>query len=396
MLAYGANATGTTLGLSNASLGTLEAGGDISNLLISSPSTIVFGANSSERMRITSGGNVGIGTTAPTNKLTIQSNSTQLRLETSSDPTNYYSFIESNYNAANPLNIYSSAAASYAMGTIALAGIDGVNTYLNSYYGIVFGTSSTLISSGTVRMMITNGGKVGIGTTSPVYRLEVNSSTADNHIAAIGTAPSINVSSANTGPANWGTVAMATTTNHFITGAAAGDFILLNRGTTAGNMLFGFGSSEKMRLTSGGNLGIGTSAPAASLHVVGNEYVAKLGGGGTYKQTVVGQTTAAASGVSKKIAYVGYTHSIRVYVWANQSAAHGSSAIADICTLYGASSGGTVVESNFGNVTDITVTYNNGGSPAYTIDVSVTYSGTTPTINYVIEGISHDNNIYTI
>jgi hypothetical protein len=161
-------------------------------------------------------------------------------------------------------------------------------------------------------------------------------------------------------------------------------------------MLFGFGSSEKMRLTSGGNLGIGTSAPAASLHVVGNEYVAKLGGGGTYKQTVVGQTTAAASGVSKKIAYVGYTHSIRVYVWANQSAAHGSSAIADICTLYGASSGGTVVESNFGNVTDITVTYNNGGSPAYTIDVSVTYSGTTPTINYVIEGISHDNNIYTI
>jgi hypothetical protein len=56
MLAYGANATGTTLGLSNASLGTLEAGGDISNLLISSPSTIVFGANSSERMRITIGG----------------------------------------------------------------------------------------------------------------------------------------------------------------------------------------------------------------------------------------------------------------------------------------------------------------------------------------------------
>jgi hypothetical protein len=118
-------------------------------------------------------GNVGIGTTSPASKLTIQSNSTQLRLETASDPSAYHSFIESNYNAANPLNIVSSAAASYVLGTIALDGITGVNTYLNSYYGIIFGTSTTQISSGTVRMMITNGGNVGIGTTSPLNKLHV-------------------------------------------------------------------------------------------------------------------------------------------------------------------------------------------------------------------------------
>ena len=120
----------------------------------------------SEKVRITSGGNVGIATSNPTNKLTIQSNSTQLRLETASDPSNYYSFIESNYNSANPLNIYSSAAASYAFGTIALAGISGVNTYVNSYYGLVFGTGSALISSGTVRGMVTQGGNWLIGTTT--------------------------------------------------------------------------------------------------------------------------------------------------------------------------------------------------------------------------------------
>jgi len=111
-------------------------------------------------------GNVGIGTTSQSSKLTIQSNSTQLRLETASDPSGYYSFIESNYNAANPLNIYSSGAASYAMGTISLVGITGVNTYLNSYYGIIFGTSASSISSGTVRGMITNGGNWLIGTTT--------------------------------------------------------------------------------------------------------------------------------------------------------------------------------------------------------------------------------------
>jgi hypothetical protein len=140
----------------------------------------------------------------------------------------------------------------------------------------------------------------------------------------------------------------------------------------------------------------GAASFSSSITNSGNSYTHKAGGGGTPKQVVVGQTTAAASGVAKKIAYVGYTHSVRVYVWANQNASNGSSAIADICTVYGASSGGTVVESNFGNVTDITVAYNNGGSPAYTIDVTVNYSGAAPTINYVIEGINNDNNIYTI
>jgi hypothetical protein len=56
MLAYGANATGTTVGLSNASLGILEAGGDISNFLINSTNPMVFGVNGSERMRINSNG----------------------------------------------------------------------------------------------------------------------------------------------------------------------------------------------------------------------------------------------------------------------------------------------------------------------------------------------------
>ena len=128
----------------------------------------------------------------------------------------------------------------------------------------------------------------------------------------------------------------------------------------------------------------------------GNLTTIKTGGGGTYKQVLVGQTTAAASGTAKKIAYVGHTHSVRIYVWANQSAGNGSSAIADIATLYGSSSGGTTVETNFGTTSDIVITYDNGGSPAYTINVTVVYTGTTPTINYVVEGINNDNSMYTI
>jgi hypothetical protein len=118
----------------------------------------------------------------------------------------------------------------------------------------------TLNSYGnTNQLYLATSGNVGIGTTSPAYKLEVNNSTGDNHIAAVGTAPSLQLMSANTGPANWATIGMATATNNFIVGSAAGDLAIANRGTTAGNMLFGFGSSESMRITSGGNLLVGTT-----------------------------------------------------------------------------------------------------------------------------------------
>jgi hypothetical protein len=60
---------------------------------------------------------------------------------------------------------------------------------------------------------------------------------------------------------------MATATNNFLTGSAAGDFCFTNRGTTAGNILFGFGTSEKMRLTSNGNLLVGTTTESTEANI---------------------------------------------------------------------------------------------------------------------------------
>jgi hypothetical protein len=156
-------------------------------------------------------------------------------------------------------------------------------------------------------------------------------------------------------------------------------------------------SAEGYKLYVNGTIGItGAATFSGNISNSGNLITYKSGGGGNSKQVVVGQTTAAASGTAKKIAYVGYSHSVRVYVWANQNASNGSSAIADFTTLYGASSGGTTSESNFGNVSDIVVAYDNGGSPAYTINVTLVYTGTAPTINYIVEGINNDNSIYAI
>ena len=195
-------------------------------------------------------GNVGIGTTSPTNKLTIQSNSTQLRLETASDPSGYHSFIESNYNAANPLNIYSSAAASYAMGTISLGGISGVNTYLNSYYGIIFGTSTSSITAGTVRMMITNDGNVGIGTTSPSEKLHVvGTARFDTSIKIENSGALVNTS---------------------ISAVSSGlEFLVNGSSAPQRNITFSNAGSIRVIINNDGNLGIGTTAPQQLLHVLG-------------------------------------------------------------------------------------------------------------------------------
>jgi hypothetical protein len=66
ILQHGQNKTGTTVGLSNASLSEIQAGGDNSSLLInqgSSTAPIVFATNNAERIRITSGGRILAATT---------------------------------------------------------------------------------------------------------------------------------------------------------------------------------------------------------------------------------------------------------------------------------------------------------------------------------------------
>ena len=145
------------------------------------------------------------------------------------------------------------------------------------------------------------------------------------------------------------------------------------------------------------NIPNNTLTVGKSITSSGNSLTYKTGGGGTAKQVIAGQTTATTSGVAKKVAYVGHTHSLVIYVWATQSTSSGVSVIANMTTSYGASSGGVTYSSGaMGTVSAVAVSYNNGGSPGYTIDITVTYSGAAPTINYVIEGISHDNAIYTL
>jgi hypothetical protein len=140
---------------------------------------IVFNTLAAERMRILSGGNVGIGTTTPTSRLTVTTAT----------------------NAVDVLRLNNTGGDSGAVQGVTHLAINHFNggtnpsTRITAYQdstsgwpgGMYFSTRSLNTDSAPLeRMRITSDGNVGIGTTDPQYMLDVN---GDAQINAEGTGP---------------------------------------------------------------------------------------------------------------------------------------------------------------------------------------------------------------
>jgi hypothetical protein len=222
------------------------------------------------------------------------------------------------------------------------------------------------------KMRITSGGNVGIRTASPRATLHVQQSTNDG-TPVIGTARDGAVFTANNG--NYGLnitvdpVGMTHLQSMRFDGQSVGYNLILQ--------------------PSACNVGIGNSSPSYKLHVSSTTPFGYSGGGAT-KQHLINSKTAASSGTALKLFYVGFSHAVRLYLYIIQDSNNIATATADFTTTYGASNGGITQSSRIGNISSISANYNNGGSPAYTIDVTVAYTGTAPTIYAAIEGISND------
>jgi len=125
-----------------------DASNDWQFLLTGGSLQLQDATNSATRLTIDSSGNVGIGTTNPTSPLYVKAG-----------------------NSAIALNEYSNGA------TIWLDGADGDFTG-GDYFQILANSSSYLglggYGGGATPLNVTNTGKVGIGTTSPAYRLDNN------------------------------------------------------------------------------------------------------------------------------------------------------------------------------------------------------------------------------
>jgi hypothetical protein len=159
---------------------------------------MLFQINGAERMRIDSSGNVGIGTTAPDAKLSVN------------------------------------GVASFGDGTALLPSIANFGD-LNT--GMWFPAADTIAFSGggVEAMRIISNGAVGIGTTTPDARLDIRATDSSIRLGN------------------------------------AAQYFRIQHNDAANALVFNDNDiSERMRIDSSGNVGIGTSSPGAKLEVRGS------------------------------------------------------------------------------------------------------------------------------
>jgi hypothetical protein len=122
---------------------------------------LLFGANATERMRITSAGNVGIGTSTPSTKLHVSDSGAVGVNVTSSASQAYMNFTSVNTAGFEPFIGFGGTSAGDQAQMI----------------GVVNGGVRWTVA-GSEAMRITSTGNVGIGTTSPANTLSIAKSTS--------------------------------------------------------------------------------------------------------------------------------------------------------------------------------------------------------------------------
>jgi hypothetical protein len=234
-------------------------------------------------MRITSAGNVGIGTDTPTEKLDVAGNikASQLYINNPSG--------DSGIEVGGAGNVYIDLKKPNSDDRDLRITTDGTDGIVDSAGGLLISTANN------ERMRITSAGNVGIGTATPSSKLEVvgaGSVTTTTIYSTDGSASRLFLGNANR---TWS---------------------LTNCGTQFypnGALYIGDESAGEVRLliTNTGNVGIGTGTPSSKLHVAGDLTMssatvatsATAGTNGDVPAQVAGYLVVNINGTARKIPY---------------------------------------------------------------------------------------------
>jgi hypothetical protein len=205
-----------------------------------SGTTNAFGYNSgafyvetaaTERIRIDSAGNVGIGTTP-----NAYSNYTTLTLGNASGTG---SILDIEYQGTRTLSVYAAS--------------NGGNI------NVIAAKPLILLTSGAERMRILATGQIGMGTTSPVSKLDVQSSGVIARFTSSSNEVPVSISHTSNPRSTIGFYGSTSVNDYNVrVGADGNDFIAYTN------------NIERMRINSSGNVGIGTTSPSEILTIPGN------------------------------------------------------------------------------------------------------------------------------
>jgi hypothetical protein len=267
-----ANGTGTESGYTLDS--TLIFQGASNSFNITNP-----GSYPSVAFTINSSGNVGIGTTSPGFKLDTRISRASGNFL--SDGLVYAIGIQNTDTTAGNATAMAFGHGGYEYTNF----IASVRTSIgaNPTGDLAFGGRPSDNANFVERLRITSAGNVGIGTTAPAYKLEVSGSVG----VGANSGQNIIYNSFNDVGALFQRV------------GSYGEVVRLGRWgvsnsvtidyPTDGTFAISTNSSERMRITAGGNVGIGTTSPGTKLQVIGNIGV----GAGTYNGGIYANSSSS-------------------------------------------------------------------------------------------------------
>jgi hypothetical protein len=203
----------------------------------------------SQFITATRGGNVGVSKTNPNAKLDVNGNTV----------------ITGSLTVTQPItgSLFGTATTASFVNVAGLGGfVQGGNSFgAQALIGTNDNQSLALETSGSIRMFVANSGNVGIGTTNPSYKLDIwNGSDFDARLRddSLGGTVGLLFETANN---------FSGTSQAYIKGIGQGasgrSDLIFGTATNVGDIT----ASEKLRITSQGNVGIGTTSPSRRLSI---------------------------------------------------------------------------------------------------------------------------------